>query len=269
MRYSNIDYTVLYVDPSKSTNGTGATPATAMNTLPASIGSIADRTCYLIRRTAEAKALVLPSGTNSNVTALMFLGMPMAADEMWDLVPQEAKTAWGSDAAEYANIQTTSASCSFQLPYAQQFAMHRIYLCRNGVDASAYLMRLANTEGIGCYSFDHCKFGSRGIDIDRTSYTGEITTSRLCGYVSIGKARMVSLTNSVMNHGACGYSSYAHGFSCSWADVLNVDNVQIFSPAASSSSQAFPLSLSDNYAEGVECAIRNVTQTIRLNGSGG
>ena len=77
MRYSNIDYTVLYVDPSKSTNGTGATPATAMNTLPASIGSIADRTCYLIRRTAEAKALVLPSGTNSNVTALMFLGMPM------------------------------------------------------------------------------------------------------------------------------------------------------------------------------------------------
>ena len=269
MRYSNIDYTVLYVDPSKSTNGTGATPATAMNTLPASIGSIADRTCYLIRRTAEAKALVLPSGTNSNVTALMFLGMPMAADEMWDLVPQEAKTAWGSDAAEYANIQTTSASCSFQLPYAQQFAMHRIYLCRNGVDASAYLMRLANTEGIGCYSFDHCKFGSRGIDIDRTSYTGEITTSRLCGYVSIGKARMVSLTNSVMNHGACGYSSYAHGFACSWADVLNVDNVQIFSPAASSSSQAFPLSLSDNYAEGVECAIRNVTQTIRLNGTGG
>ena len=145
MRYSNIDYTVLYVDPSKTTNGTGATPATAMNTLPASIGSIADRTCYLIRRTAEAKALVLPSGTNSNVTALMFLGMPMAADEMWDLVPQEAKTAWGSDAAEYANIQTTSASCSFQLPYAQQFAMHRIYLCRNGGDASAYLMRLANT----------------------------------------------------------------------------------------------------------------------------
>ena len=48
MRYSNIDYTVLYVDPSKSTNGTGTTPATAMNTLPASIGSIADRTCYLV-----------------------------------------------------------------------------------------------------------------------------------------------------------------------------------------------------------------------------
>ena len=31
MRYSNIDYTVLYVDPSRTTNGTGATPAAALN----------------------------------------------------------------------------------------------------------------------------------------------------------------------------------------------------------------------------------------------
>lgn len=269
MRYSNIDYNVLYVDPSKSTNGTGATPATAMNALPTSISSIADKTCYIIRRTAEAKALILPSGSNSNITCLMFIGMPLSSDAMWSLVPSEAKTAWGADAAAYANIQTTSASCSFQLPYAQQFVMHGIYLCRSGVDASAYLIRLSNTEGIGCYSFDRCKFGSKGIDLDSNTYRTEVTSSRLCGYVSIGKARMVSLTNSVMNHGACGYSSYGHGFTCQWADVMNIENVEVFSPAATSSSQAYPLCLSDNYAEGVECTIRNVTQTVRLNGTSG
>ena len=34
MIYSNIDFTVLYVDPSASTNGNGATPQSAMNALP-------------------------------------------------------------------------------------------------------------------------------------------------------------------------------------------------------------------------------------------
>ncbi len=270
MRHSNIEYAVLYVDPSKSTNGTGATPATAMNALPTAVGSLRDNTCYLIRRTAEAKACVLPSGTNNSITNIMFLGMPMASDEMWELVPDAAKTAWGSDAAEYANIQTTSASCSLQLPYVQQFTMHRVYLCRSGVDASAYLLRFNNSSDyIGCFSFDHCKFGSKGIDMDVESYKTELTTARLCGYVYIYYARMVSVTNTTINHGPTGYSSYSHGIYCRWADVMNVDNVRVFSPAGSSSSQAYPLMLAESSGEGVECNIRNLVQTIRLNGTSG
>jgi len=270
MRHSNIDYAVVYVDPSKSTNGTGATPATAMNALPTAVGSLANNTCYLIRRTAEAKACVLPSGTNNSVTNIMFLGMPMASDEMWELVPDAAKTAWGSDAAAYANIQTTTASCSLQLPYVQQFTMHRVYLCRNGVDANAYLLKFNNSSDyIGCFSFDHCKFGSKGVNVDLSSYATEITTAKLCGYVYIYYARMVSVTNTIINHGLCGYSSYGHGIYCKWADMMNIENVQVFSPAGSSSSQGYPLMLADNYSEGVECSIRNVTQTIRLNGTAG
>ena len=270
MRYSNIDYTVLYVDPSKATNGNGSTPANALNALPTSVSGIADNTCYIIRRTAEAKACTLPSGTNNAVTNLMFIGMPMAADAMWDLVPQAAKTAWGSDTAEYANIQTTTASCSLQLPYIQQFVMHRVYLCRNGVDASAYLLRFNNSSDyIGCFSFDNCKFGSRGIDMNLSTYAAELTSARLCGYVYIYYARMLSVTNSVINHGLCGYSSYGHGIYCRWADVMNVENVQVFSPASTSSSQGYPLCLSESSGEGVECNIRNVTQTIRRNGASG
>ena len=270
MRYSNIDYTVLYVDPSKTTNGNGSTPANALNALPTSVSSIPNNTCYIIRRTAEAKACVLPSGTNNSVTNLMLLGMPMAADAMWSLVPEAAKTAWGSDAAEYANIQTTSASGSLQLPYIQQFVMHRVYLCRNGVDANAYLLRFYNSSDyIGCFSFDHCKFGAKGVDMNLPSYATELTSSRLCGYVYIYYARMLSLTNTIVNHGVCGYSSYGHGIYCKWADMMNVENVQVFSPAGTSSSQSYPLYLSDGSSEGVECTIRNVTQTVRLNGTQG
>lgn len=270
MRHSNIDYAVVYVDPSKTTNGNGTTPATAMNALPTAVGSLANNTCYLIRRTAESKACVLPNGTNNGITNIMFLGMPMASDEMWELVPDAAKTAWGADAAAYANIQTTSNSCSLQLPYIQQFMMHRVYLCRNGVDANAYLLRFYNSsDRIGCFSFDHCKFGSRGVNVDLASYQTEVSTPKLCGYVYIYYARMVSITNSIINHGPTGYSSYAHGFFCRWSDVMNVENVQVFSPAGSNSSQAYPLMLAESDEDGVECNIRNLTQTIRLNGTSG
>ena len=109
MRYSNVDYNVLYVDPSRSANGNGSTPATAMNALPASASSIPERTCYLVRRTDESKALTLPTGSSS-VTCLMILGMPLPADPMWELVPEAAKTAWGSDSAAYANVFTFRSS---------------------------------------------------------------------------------------------------------------------------------------------------------------
>lgn len=270
MRLSNVEFSVLYVDPSRSTNGNGSSPATAMNQLPTSVTGLQNNTCYLIRRTAETKALTLPSGTNNSITNLAFIGMPMASDELWELMPTEAKTVWGADAAEYANIQTTSSSCSLQLPYIQHFLMHGVYLFRNGVDAGAYLLRFNNTSDyIGCFSFDHCKFGSKGIDADLNTYKTELTASRLCGYVYIYYARMVSIANTVINHAALGYSSYPHGIYCKWADVMNVENVEVFSLAGSNSSQAYPLMLADTYAEGVECNIHNLTQTIRLNGTSG
>jgi len=270
MRYSNVDYTVVYVDPSKTSGGDGTTPAKAMNALPTSVSDFANNVCYLVRRTAEAKACVLPSGTSYDLQNLMILGMPIASDTMWDLVPDEAKTAWGTDSAEYANVQMATAGGSFQMPYAQQFVLHRAYLFRDGVNAEAYILKFNNSSDfIGCFSFDHCKFGSRGIDVDNASYKAEVTTNRLCGYVYVYNARMVGITDCTVNHGICAYSSYPHGIYVRWADVMNVENVRVFSPAWTYSSQGYPLCLADNYQDGVECSIRNVTQTVRLNGTSG
>ena len=104
MRYSNVDFNVVYVDPSKSTSGSGSTPANALNALPSTAAAFADNTCYVIRRTAEAYSAILPSGTNSSIKNLLIVGMPLASDPIYELMPSEAKSAWGADAAERARI---------------------------------------------------------------------------------------------------------------------------------------------------------------------
>ena len=262
MRYANIDFSVVYVDPSKSSSGTGATPATALNALPSTAASFADNTCYLVRRTAETKAAVIPNGTNNSVKNLLILGMPNASDELYELVPSEAKTAWGADSAEYANVQSTAASGSFALPNANVFLLHRVYLFRDGINADQYILKFNYTSSPG--------FGSRGINVDKSTYATAVTASRLKSYVYIYYARMLDIRDCIINHALAGNSQNPCGFYCYFADILNVDGVKIYSPVWTDyTSNAYPLFLSGTYQKGVECIVRNVEQTIRMNGSTG
>ena len=272
MRYSNIDFNVVYVDPSKSSSGDGSTPANALNALPSTASAFADNTCYLIRRTAETTAAVVPNGTNSSIKNLMLLGMPNASDELYELAPAAAKSAWGGDSAEYANIQSTSASGSFALPNACVFLLHRVYLFRDGIGADQYILKFNYTSspGIGCFAFEHCKFGSRGVNVDKSSYAGAVTASRLKSYVYVYYARVLDIRDCVLNHAVAGNTQNPCGFYCYFADILNVDGVKVYSPVWTDyTSSAYPLFLSGTYQKGVECTIRNVEQTVRMNGSSG
>ena len=268
MRYSNVDFNVVYVDPSRGTAGDGTTPANALKSLPASAGDFLDNTCYIIRRTAETSACTIPNGTSYDVKNLLIMGMPMASDAMWELVPQAAKTAWGSDSAQYANVQSTATNGSFQLPYAQHFLLHRVYLFRDNINADNYILKFSNSSDyIGCFSFAHCKFGSKGVNLDVASYTGELSASRCKSYVYIYYARMVDISDCTINHAVTGSSSNAHGIYVYWADVMNVQDVRVYSAAWTDYGQYYPLYLSYQYAKGIECNIVNVTQTVRRNGS--
>ena len=270
MRYSNVDFNVVYVDPSRSSSGDGTTPANAMKSLPATAADFEDNTCYLIRRTAETAAATIPNGSSYDVKNLLIVGMPTAADEMWELVPQEARTAWGGDSAQYANVQSTASNGSFQLPYIQHFLLHRVYLFRDGINADNYILRFSNSSDyIGCFSFQHCKFGSRGVDLDSASYAGELTASRCKSYVYIYYARMVDMDDCTMNHAVTGNSSNAHGIYVYWSDVMNVRDVRVFSAAWTEYGQYYPLYLANQYTKGIECNIVNLTQTVRRNGSAG
>lgn len=268
MRYSNVEFDVVYVDPSKSSSGDGTTPANALKALPSTAGDFQNNTCYLIRRTAETAAATIPNGTNYDAVNLLVMGMPTASDEMWELVPDEAKTAWGPDPAQYANVQSTAPGGSFQLPCVQHFLLHRVYLFRDSINADNYILKFSNSSDcIGCFSFQHCKFGSKGVNLDSSSYSGELTASRCKSYVYIHYARMVDITDCTINHAVTGNSSNAHGIYVNWSDVLNVQDVRVHSAAWTDYGQYYPLHLSYQYAKGIECNIVNVTQTVRLNGS--
>ena len=193
MLYSNVDFNIVYVDPSIATAGDGATPATALKNLPATAEEFVNNTCYLIRRTKETAAATIPAGSNTEITNLLLLGMPNPSDLMYDFVPDIAKTTWGADTATYANIQSIVANGQFQLPNVRHFLLHRVYLFRDGINSDNYILYFYNRDEYKmCLSFEHCKFGSRGINIDQEDYTGGIlTASRLKSYVYIYYARMV------------------------------------------------------------------------------
>ena len=156
MIYSNVDFNVVYVDPSIGTAGDGTTPAGALKALPANAADFTDNTCYLIRRTQESYATIIPNGENSNISNLLLLGMPNPSDLMYDFVPEEAKTAWGADEAEYANVKSVVADGRFQLPNLRVFLMHRVYLFRDGIDSNNYMLYFYNSSDYKmCISFEH------------------------------------------------------------------------------------------------------------------
>src|SRR5574344_151959 len=251
MRYSNVEFSVVYVDPSRSASGDGTTPETALKSLPATAGEFLDNTCYLIRRTAESAACTVRNGTNYDVANLVIMGMPMAADTMWELVPAAARTARRADRPQYANVQSTVASGSFQLPYIQHFLLHRVYLFRDNINADNYILKFNNSSDyIGCYSFEHCKFGSKGINLDVSSYTGELTASRCKSYVYIYYARMVNISDCTINHAVTGNTQNPYGIYVYFSDVLNVQDVRVYSAAWTDYGQYHALYLSYNSSKG-------------------
>ena len=51
MIFSNIDFTLKYLDPSAEENGDGTSPESPLNAFPESIGELGDNTAWIIRRT--------------------------------------------------------------------------------------------------------------------------------------------------------------------------------------------------------------------------
>ena len=206
MILSNTNFNVLYVDPSAASAGDGGTPATALKALPASASGVADGTCYLVRRTAASGEATLPQGENSSVTAFALLGMPKATDELYALMPDAAKTAWGADAADYARIKAVTnddpwgyeETKTFALPNCQCFFMHRIDLHREGQGAVEAAISLPDTAQTASVSIERCRFGLKGSDLESSS----CTTAPAYGaamYIQIGKPQVLSIRHCVLN----------------------------------------------------------------------
>lgn len=268
MIYSNLDFSVIYVDPSIATGDDGATPAMALKDLPATADAFADNTCYLIRRTAETAACTIPNGVNNTLRNLLLMGMPNPNDAMYDFIPEAAKTAWGLDAAEYANIKSTVASGSFVMDGIRQFLLHRIYLFRDNINADNYIFASNASDYSAVISLEHCKFGSKGIDLDKDNYSGtQITTSRLKSYFSCYYVHMLSIKDCIINYTLTGNTTNAHGIYCRAAKFLQLENVKIHAPMYYTSSEYRPLQVTDSGGDSVEAVIRNIDMKVYFNGA--
>lgn len=274
MYFSNIDFNVVYVDPSIATAGNGTTPAKALKTLPATSSALAENTCYLIRRTAETSAVTLPVGTCS-VANLLFIGMPKATDHFYKLMPSAGQSAWGADSAEYANVKAVTSSEYLSLPNIKNFALNLIYLFRDATMATQPVFAFTNTTNIGAISVDHCKFGAKGVNLELSSYTTPVTTSYSRAFVHVKSARVFSLKNTIINHVANsgGYGSGSiHSVYLETANYVAVSNVQVFVTTSQygsggpSGSVGVPLQMS-NSGSGMFASFENITFNLLLNGT--
>lgn len=288
MRYSNTDFNVVYIDPSIAIPGDGTTPETALNALPMNASDIADNTCYLIRRTAVENSLSLPQGLNTNLTNILFLGMPKPNDQLFSVVPVIAQTSWGNDVYEYANISSDSSSNRvLSIPNLRQFLFNRIYLYRisNGgssggyyddwfYDSENWLFYFERDDNYLCASIENCKFGRLGVDLDNTEYVANLdNNSKLNQYFYFKNCRILNIKNCVFNH-----FSNSSSIEAEKQHFLNVENIRCFSATASNESYSYILKFGNSSnsegemgemvtPSGYECNVRNVELEIVMNGN--
>jgi hypothetical protein len=127
---------VIYVDVEIGSPGDGGTPATAVNALPAFASLVASRV-YLIRRRDAAINVAYGSCSQPDVH---LIGMPLEDDWLYPFVPEEAKTAWGSDDFDtHVDIfpSAATAQATFQND-AGDIGFHRLrFNLQNYADATA------------------------------------------------------------------------------------------------------------------------------------
>ena len=98
------EYEVRYIDPSILTSGDGLTPRTAYKDFPTTADEYPEHVMFIVRRTSDNVATTLPENLSINSLSLAIIGMPKTTDAIYDIIPQEAKTAWGSDSGDYGYI---------------------------------------------------------------------------------------------------------------------------------------------------------------------
>ena len=267
MLFSNLDFALVYVDPSIGTAGDGSTPSQALKDLPAA-ESLADKTCYLIRRTDETVTCTLPSGTNANLQHILFLGMPLPTDTAFVLVPEEAKAAWGGDAAERANIATANTSATLNMANLRTFLFHRIYLYRTCDTTSQYLIQSYQTsEYKGTFAIEHCKMGVGGVDIENSSWTGPAyEQNAMLRYFFFGYLRYLRIKDCVVNFRP--NTSDTAAIYCHYPEMLCLEDTQVTMLPYTSNRSAYALTLkAPGDFPGVEATLSHLSFRYVVNGS--
>lgn len=270
VNFNNVEYNVVLIDPTIANLGggnDGLTPETALQTFPS---KLVNNTCYVVRRTSELTEAFVNQQIDTSLVNVMFLGMPKATDKKWiqDLITDDAiNTAWKNDEAEYANInfwhKTNSADTSswnracINGANLEDVTCINCYLYRHNASSSSsderyylYTSPFFTNNGSTAYKtkfkFENCKFGVKGIDLDKDEWLEANTSvssgdyspqyySKWCkGFISAYYVHTFSMENCVINHVGLNYAGeyYSHSNSSTprfgTASAFNIYSVRNF-----------------------------------------
>lgn len=265
MFYSNIEYKVCYVDPSKTTNGGGATISQAMNQLPTTDSEWKENTLYLIRRTSENSYVTLPNISVGRHN-FVFMGMPKQGDFYWQAVPQQAKDAWGADTAEYANIGNNSNN-HWQCNNAVNIHFYNVYLMRVSNNRSYYNVYSynSNAQYVTNVSFKQCKFGYKGIDLENEQYSTQVS-NYACMFFYGYRLKSFVMKDCLLNFHVHDTGTY-YGFYFEDAQIVNIQNIEIYNVTQTSYYSNYPLYLYGYSNYNNQFYVENINCHIRFNGS--
>lgn len=216
LNYNNVQYDVVYIDPTLSESGDGTTPSTALITLP----TLTDNTCYIIRRTSEEYLVDMPQTKYGNgLTHLLFLGMPREDSDFYPLIPTEVKEAWGNDSDTYANVRmniasytsTTANNIVLHMEALQSMVCENCYFFRDGNSGSAntYFNPMFWINTSADITYNSCKFGYAQYDLDDDDYlannediatdTSKYPQCKCCSYFRANDLNSLILNNCIIN----------------------------------------------------------------------
>lgn len=193
LKYNGNEYNILYIDASIAEPGDGSTPSTALSNIPT---TLTDKTCYIIRRNADDETIHvdMPQSWYASLYYIMFLGMPLSDDPMYNIMESEAKTAWGADTGKYARIRcnTTSGQDTYRdysMSNTSNYTLFKTSTIRNFYSGNCYFYRDGNGHSSGSdgrymswmfgfdYSsrfaditFNNCKFGYTQYNLENDDY---------------------------------------------------------------------------------------------------
>ena len=193
LQYNGNEYNILYIDANIAEPGDGSTPSTALSNIPT---TLTDKTCYIIRRNADDETIHvdMPQSWYASLYYIMFLGMPLSDDPMYNIMESEAKTAWGADTGKYARIRCNTTSRQdtyheYSMSSTNNYTLFKTNSIRNFYSGNCYFYRDGNGHSSGSdgrymswmfgfdYSsrfaditFNNCKFGYTQYNLENDDY---------------------------------------------------------------------------------------------------
>lgn len=292
--YKEKTYSVVYIDPSASSSGSGSTYTSPLNDFPS---TVSNDTCYLIRRTSSDFITHLPMGDHTSIQNIWLMGMPTKDDVLeWNLLDSEVKNSWGEDTAKYANISVQPTEYSYNenghcfcTNNLVELNANRCYFFRdsNGPSSASYCNSMFRcTSSRPSYSFKHCKFGYWGNDVENDSYISDTeaidydsTTYpqyKWCNYLYVSSMNRLLLSDCVINYRQNNHTndsngSHPLGFHIEGHTYEAVIKDTIFNLMATSEGDREDISYRSciylNYMPDYLCSIENVKVNYIYNGT--